>query len=170
MGRVSGRREEEFTEWVVARRRYLRRFAYLLCGEWHQAEDLVQTALTKLYLAWPRVRRSGTENAYARQVVLRSYLDERRRPWRRESAAEVPDRAQVEGLSYEEVDQLHAAVRGLPGSQRAAVVLRYWCGLSIEETATDLGITVGTVKSHTARAVERLRQNLADDRNEERTP
>lgn len=168
---MGNRREEEFTEWVVARRRYLRRFAYLLCGEWHQAEDLVQTALTKLYLAWPRVRRSGTEDAYARQVVLRCYLDERRRPWRRESAAaELADRAQIEGLSYEDVDRLRAAVRDLPGSQRAAVVLRYWCGLSIEETATDLGITVGTVKSHTSRAVDRLRQNLADDRNEERTP
>ncbi len=128
------------------------------------------TVRVLLYLAWPRVRRSGTEDAYARQVVLHCYLDERRRPWRRESAAELADRAQAEGLPFEDVDRLRAAVRDLPGSQRAAVVLRYWCGLSIEETATDLGITVGTVKSHTSRAVDRLRQNLADDRNEERTP
>lgn len=166
---MSSRREEEFTEYVAARRRYLRRFAFLLSGEWHQAEDLVQTALTKLYLAWPRIRRNGTEDAYARQIVLRAHLDERRRPWRRESAAaELPDRARVEGLSYEEVDQLHAAVRGLPRSQRAAVVLRYWCGLSIEETATDLGITAGTVKSHTARAVETLRHCLTTTPDEER--
>jgi RNA polymerase sigma-70 factor (sigma-E family) len=168
---VADRREEEFTEFVVARRKHLRRFAYLLCQDWHGAEDLTQIALTKLYVAWPRIRRAGTEDGYARQTVLRTFLDERRRPWRRESAtAELPDREGRHGLSYEDLDQLREAVRSLPGRQRAAVVLRHWWGLSLDETAADLGISVGTVKSQVARAVDRLRHSLTDDARTDTTP
>ncbi|WP_020579033.1 SigE family RNA polymerase sigma factor [Actinopolymorpha alba] len=159
-----GRRAQEFSEFVSARRRHLRRFAYLLCSDWHHAEDLVQTALTKLYVAWPRIRQEGTEEAYARQTLLRCHLDERRRPWRRESVtAELPESALPGGLSFEDGDQLRAAIRSLPDRQRAAVVLRYWWGLSLEETAQDLGCSVGTIKSQTSRAVDRLRAALAED-------
>lgn len=169
---VVGHREETFTEYVAARRNHLRRFAYLLCHDWHGAEDLTQTALTKLYVAWPRIRRAGTEDAYARQTMLRTYLDERRRPWRRESpVAELPEEEdERQGLPFEDLDELCEAVRGLPGRQRAAIVLRYWWGLSLEETAADLGISVGGVKSQTARALHRLRGSLTDDTRTERTP
>jgi len=80
-------RDADFTAYVAARRPHLRRTAYLLCGDWHQAEDLVQTALAKLYVAWPRVRRDGSPEAYARKILVRSHLDETRRPWRRERSS-----------------------------------------------------------------------------------
>jgi RNA polymerase sigma-70 factor (sigma-E family) len=163
---MANRREraEEFGEYVAVRRRHLRRFAFLLCSDWHQAEDLTQIALTKLYVAWPRIKGEGVEEAYARQIVVRCYLDERRRPWRRETAtALLPERAALSGLSYEDNDRLRALIRALPARQRAVIVLRYWCDLSLEETARDLRCSVGTVKSQASRAVERLRAALVAD-------
>jgi RNA polymerase sigma-70 factor (sigma-E family) len=162
------RHEDEFTEFVAARRLHMRRFAYLLCRDWHQAEDLVQTAFAKLYVAWSRIRRAESEESYVRRTIVRAYLDERRRPWRRETVLDrLPDRTEPEGLSYEESDELRRAVRDLPARQRAALVLRHWWGLSVEEAAADLGVTAGTVKSNTARAVERLRNVLGNKAREE---
>jgi DNA-directed RNA polymerase specialized sigma24 family protein len=77
-------REAEFTEYVDARRAHLSRTAYLLCGDSHRAEDLVQTTRVKLYLAWPRVREDGNVDAFARRVLVNAHIDETRRPWRRE--------------------------------------------------------------------------------------
>jgi RNA polymerase sigma-70 factor (sigma-E family) len=157
-------RQQEFTEFVQARRRHLLRFAYLLCGDWQQAEDLVQTSLTKLYVAWPRLRREGTEEAYARRTLVRCHLDERRRPWRRELAsAHTPEPTPKAMLSFEDGDELRTAVRALPPRQRTVLVLRFWWGLSLEETARDLGCSVGTVKSQATRAVGRLRATLTGD-------
>lgn len=159
-------RAEGFVEYVDARRPQLRRTAYLVCGDWHAAEDLVQTALIKLYAAWPRIKREGSEDAYVRRILVRAHLDERRRPWRRETVEldgfDVPA---PETVSFEDGDALMAALKSLPHRQRATVVLRYWCGLSIEETARDLGCSTGTVKSQTARAITSLRAALssADD-------
>ena len=156
-------RDEAFTEFVVARRRHLSRFATLLCGDPHRGEDLVQAALTKVYLAWPRIERDATVEAYARRVILRCHLDEGRRPWRREASTDaVPESVGRAGLAYEDADQVRAAVRSLPPRQRAVIVLRHWCGLSVEETAADLGCSTGTVKSQSARAVDRLRSLLSD--------
>lgn len=156
-------RDAEFSAYVAARRGHLRRTAYLLCGDWHQAEDLVQTSLTKLYLAWPRVRRDGSPEAYARTILVRVHLDEMRRPWRRERpSAELPESTAGVGLGSEDRDALLAALAELPAGQRSAVVLRHWLGLSVEEAAADLGCSTGTVKSQTARAVTRLRAALSD--------
>ena len=85
----SAMRDAEFSEYVAARRAQLRRTAYLLCGDSHRAEDLVQTVLMKLYVAWPRVRRGegdsgGNVDAYARRMLVNAHIDETRRPWRRE--------------------------------------------------------------------------------------
>ena len=129
-----------------------------MCGDWNRAEDLLQTALTKLYVAWPRVRRDGREDAYVRQIIVRAHLDEVRRPgWRRE-------RPGLDGLdpwsAPEDVDtreDLFTALQALPRMQRSVVVLRYWLGLSVAETAADLRISEGTVKSHAHRGLERLR-------------
>ena len=160
---TGGDRDTEFTAYVAARRAHLRRTAYLLCGDWHKAEDLVQTALAKLYVAWPRLRREGSPEAYARKILVRSHVDETRRPWRRESSSsQLPESATAEGLPMEEREALLAALASLPAGQRGAVVLRHWVGLSVEETAADLGCSVGTVKSQTARAVSRLREALSD--------
>lgn len=155
-------RQAEFIAYVDARRGYLRHAAYLVCGDWHAADDLVQTALVKLYAAWPRIHTEGAEDAYARRTIMRAHLDERRRPWRRERPGlDQVDPAAPDRLAYDEVDALLTALRSLPARQRATVVLRYWCDLSVEETARDLGCSTGTVKSQTARALTRLRTLLA---------
>lgn len=157
-------RTDEFVAYVDARRGYLRRVAYLVCGDWHAAEDLVQTALVKLYGAWPRIHIDGAEDAYVRRIIVRAHLDERRRPWRREKAGlDGFDRAAPEAVSLEDSDALLTAMKALPERQRATVVLRYWCELSVEETAQDLGCSTGTVKSQTARAVASLRKALSAD-------
>lgn len=149
---------------VNARRTALRRAAYLMCGDWHTADDLVQTALVKLYVAWPRIHEQGAEDAYARRIIARAHVDERRRPWRRERAGlDGLDRAQPEPAPIEDRDELLTALRQLPSRQRATVVLRYWFGLSVEETAADLGCSIGTVKSQTARAITTLRAVLSVD-------
>jgi RNA polymerase sigma-70 factor (sigma-E family) len=156
-------RESQFTAYVAARRAHLRRTAFLLCGDWHSAEDLVQITLAKLYAAWPRLRNGVSPEAYARKTLVRVHIDETRRPWRREAHGRpMPDVAAGEGLSVEDRHCLLSALATLPPGQRRAVVLRHWLGLSVEETAEDLGCSVGTVKSQTARAVARLRDVLAD--------
>lgn len=162
--KISQSRTDEFVAYVSARRRFLRRTAYLVCGDWHLAEDLVQTALVKLYRAWPRIRGEGAEDAYARRVIVRAFLDETRRPWRRERAGlDGVDLAQPGTLSFEDSDALVTALKALPERQRATVVLRYWCGLSVAETAVDLKCSTGTVKSQTARAINTLRRFLSAD-------
>lgn len=151
-------RDDAFTEFVVARRDHLRRTAYAVCGDWHRADDLVQTALVKLYAAWPRVQRRGAEEAYARTIIVRAAIDDSRRPWRRERpVAQLPDAATE---APEDRGELFDALQRLPVMQRSAVVLRHWLGLSVEETAATLRISQGTVKSHTSRAMTALRATL----------
>lgn len=158
----SQRRDEEFTEYVTARRSYLRRAAYLLCGDWHDADDLVQTALAKLYVAWPRLHRTGTPDAYVRRILVHANIDESRRPWRRErTVMDMPETAADEPLPVEDREQLRAALTRLSPGQRTAIVLRYWVGLTVDETARDMNCSPGTVKSQTARAMVRLRDELS---------
>jgi RNA polymerase sigma-70 factor (sigma-E family) len=154
-------RDAAFAEFVRARRTHLRRVAYAICGDWHQADDLVQTALVKLYAAWPRVRRDGREEAYVRTIIVRAHVDETRRPWRRERAGEVPDAAARAAVPPEERDALFTALQALPLMQRKTVLLRHWLGLSVAETAAELRISEGTVKSHTSRGLAALQQVLA---------
>lgn len=167
-----GSRDVEFTEFVAARRTQLRRIAYALCGDWHQADDLVQIALAKLYVAWPRIHKRGAEEAYARQIIVRTSIDESRRPWRREYAG-------LDGLEHEqptsdplptEHGTLIPALQQLPEMQRKCVVLRHWLDLSVEETARELTISAGTVKSHTSRALVRLHELMTTSRAEESRP
>ncbi len=159
-------RDHEFGEYVDARALLMRRTAYLLCGDWHHAEDLVQTALTKLYVAWPRVRRNGTVDAYARQVLVRTAIDESRRPHRRhEAVSDVLPEVSVaaEGRIEDTVD-VRRALAELTPKQRAVVVLRFWEDLPVEETARLLGCSEGTVKSQTAKGLAALRRLLATAR------
>ncbi len=155
-------RDAAFSEFVRARRTHLRRIAYAVCGDWHLADDLVQTALVKLYVAWPRVRRDGREEAYARRIIVRTHIDETRRPWRRERPhAAPPDRAARDELPVEDRDALFEALQALPAMQRKVVLMRHWLGLSVAETAAELGIGEGTVKSHTSRGLAALQEVLA---------
>ncbi len=154
-------RDREFGEFVDARALVMRRTAYLLCGDWHRAEDIVQTALTKLYVAWSRVRRDSVD-AYARKVLVRTAIDESRRGFfqRERSVDAVPERA----VSDHAADyDLREALGALPPGQRAVVVLRYWEDLSVTETARLLGRTEGTVKSQASKGLAALRELLVDE-------
>lgn len=154
-------REAAFISFVGSRQAHFRRIAYALCGDWNQAEDLVQVAMAKLYVAWPRVRRDGREEAYVRQILVRANIDEHRRPWHREHPMDaVPEHA-ADRSDLDDRGTLIAALHDLPVMQRKTVVLRHWLGLSVQETAAELGIATGTVKSHSARGLERLQQTLA---------
>jgi RNA polymerase sigma-70 factor (sigma-E family) len=158
-------RDAAFTEFVAARQARLRRIAYALCGDWHKADDLLQTALTKLYVAWPRIRHEGNEEAYCRQIMVRANIDESRRPWRRErSSDQLPELPADGPTPVEERSALFDALQSLPQQQRKVVVLRHWLGLSVRETAAELGITEGTVKSHSSRGLAALEAVLAPHR------
>src|SRR3954447_13970922 len=111
-------RESAYVEFVAARQGHFRRVAYALCGDWTQAEDLVQVALVKLYVAWPRVRRDGREEAYARQILVRANIDEHRRPWHRERPTdELPDRPADPETDPVVRDSLILALQDLPAMQ-----------------------------------------------------
>lgn len=159
------RREAEYVEFVAARGPHLRRIAYAICGDWHLADDLLQDALVKLYVAWPRVQRHQQPEAYVRQILVRVNIDEHRRRQRRVQTVHLPEGADAQqrpsGLPVEERSELVAALQQLPEMQRKTVVMRHWLGLSVEETATELGIGKGTVKSHTSRALANLRERLS---------
>jgi RNA polymerase sigma-70 factor (sigma-E family) len=151
-------RDVAFAEYFAARSDAMRATAYLLCGDWHRAEDLVQTAFTKLYLAWHRVSRHEVLDAYVRQMLIRTFLDDRRRGWwRRERVTDAPaDRAQP-AQEPENRLVLLRALADVPPRQRAVLILRYWEDLSVEETAAILRCSSGTVKSQAARGLQTLR-------------
>jgi RNA polymerase sigma-70 factor (sigma-E family) len=153
-----------FSEYVVARRPLMYRTAWVLCGDHHQAEDLVQHVLTKLYVAWPRVARMDSVDGYVRTMLVNANLDRVRR--RRESAGLEGFDQPAREVDHDSELDLRAALTELAPGQRRAVALRHLWGLSVEETAAELGIAPGTVKSQTADAVRRLRELLAPQREE----
>lgn len=159
-----GVRDDEFVEFVRRCSVPLRRTAFLMCGDWHRAEDLVQTTLTKVFRAWSRVHGMDQRVAYARQILVRTAIDESRRSWRRERpSGALPDRAALEvdtGLSID----LRRALAALPARQRATLVLRHWEDLPVSEVATLLRCTEGTVKSQSAKALTALRTMIDSDR------
>jgi RNA polymerase sigma-70 factor (sigma-E family) len=160
-----GRRapDDEFVAYYTARADHLRKTAFLLCGDWHLAEDLTQIAVTKLYRSWTRIERHDTLDQYARRVLLRAFLDERRRPWRREFST-IPEDPVLDqtapAASPDEQLLLRTALLKIPKGRRAVLVLRYWADLSVEQVAQVLGCSTGTVKSQTARGLADLRAVL----------
>jgi RNA polymerase sigma-70 factor (sigma-E family) len=151
-------RDREFSAFVSAQRAVLVRLAaLLLTGDRATAEDVVQTALTRLYVTWPKVR-PDTLNAYARRSVVNAVIDDRRKLFRRRerSQAELPDVTTVESRDVDQTAVI-ALLSTLPARMRAAVVLRYIEGLNAAETAYALGCSEGTVRSQSARGLERLR-------------
>ncbi|MGC4886132.1 SigE family RNA polymerase sigma factor [Micromonospora sp. DT227] len=159
-------RDDEFRDYVSARLEPLRRTAYLLCRDWHTADDLVSITLSKLYRNWRRARDADNLDAYVRGMLTNAWLDERRRPWRRErSTDDVPDRADLAAGEPDvgEREVLLDLLGRLAPRRRAVVVLRFYCDLSVEETAQVLGVSSGTVKSQAARALETLRLLASKD-------
>ncbi len=161
------RREEDaqFSEYVAARRDAVRRTAYLLCGDWHAADDLTQTAFVKLYGAWHRIRDRAALDAYVRSCLVRATIDASRRPWRRERPVDaVPTRPAPVDIASAVTDRelVRAALAAVPPRQRAVLVLRYFDGLDVAGAAAALGCAEGTVKSQTARGLAALRAALAE--------
>jgi RNA polymerase sigma-70 factor (sigma-E family) len=162
---VKASEEAAFREYATARSPSLLRTAYLLCGDWQRAEDIVSTAVTKLYVSWARASRVEHLDAYTRQIVVRTYLDERRRPWRREHPSEfLPESAAAsEGPAADTARRvdLRRQLARMPGRQRVVLVLRFYEDLSVEQTAALLGCSTGAVKALTTRALTALRGLLA---------
>jgi RNA polymerase sigma-70 factor (sigma-E family) len=153
--------EDEFRDFVSARFGSLRKLAYMACGDWHIAEDAVANAMAKLYPRWGRLEQP---DRYVQTMVFRAAVDETRRPWRRERSAShaLPDVVQRDPSdATDERMRVLAALRAVPPRQRAALVLRFYQGLSVEETALVLDCRTGTVKSQTLRGLNRLRELLA---------
>lgn len=155
--------DAEFSSYVAARRPQLFRTACLLCGDPHRAEDIVQDALVRLYAAWDRVSTVESVDAYVRRIIVNAHYSDRRRPWRRESVREVPEVPLDPGFPVEEADAIREALRRLPPGQRRVIVLRHIWGLSVDETARELGISPGTVKSQSSDALTALRRALTPD-------
>ncbi|GHJ50401.1 hypothetical protein Cs7R123_77430 [Catellatospora sp. TT07R-123] len=155
--------EEEFRDFVTARSAALLRTAYLLAGDWSTAEDLLQTALTKTYLAWKRLGQIEAVEPYARRVLVNTATSWWRRRWHGERPTEfLPERAAPDNLEEQlDRDVLWKHVKALPARQRAVLVLRFYEDMSEAQTAAMLQISPGTVKSQTSRALGTLRQKLA---------
>lgn len=153
-------KESEFSAWMSARQPALLRTAYLLSSDHHTAEDLVQATLAKVYLSWEKVQRREAVDAYARRILVNEHNSLWRRAWKKRETVsdEVPDWVPSHDVYDEgQGSALWSLVQTLPRKQRAAVVLRYYEELSEAETADVLGVTVGTVKSQTSRALASLR-------------
>ncbi len=151
---------EDFRTYVAARSPALLRTAYLLTGNRADAEDLLQTALAKTYLAWDRIREREAVDGYVRRVMVNTQTSWwRRRKVDEHPTGELPERGsgRDETADLDLHDALWTALATLPKRQRAMVVLRYYEDLSEAETARVLGVSVGTVKSTTSRALVKLR-------------
>ena len=155
--------EQEYVEYVTARLPSLRRLGYLLCGDGHGADDLVQQTITTLYVRWRRASAADNLDAYVRQMLVRAFLDEKRRPWSRvrltEAPPEPPARTDA-GANAEDGIVLRAALRQVPRKQRAVLVLRFLCDLPVAEVAELLHCSEGTVKSQTSHGLAALRRLL----------
>ncbi|HEX3491773.1 MAG TPA: SigE family RNA polymerase sigma factor [Streptosporangiaceae bacterium] len=151
--------DTEFTEFMQGRWAQLVRLGYGLTGDQHLGEDLAQTALSRAYASWPRVRRTGNPDAYVRRMMVNANHSRfRKRRVDERLTGEVPDTAAIAAADVsDDRATLMAALMALPDGQRAVVVLRYWMDMSETEVAATLGCSVGNVKSQASRALAKLR-------------
>jgi RNA polymerase sigma-70 factor (sigma-E family) len=154
--------DAEYVEYVTARLPALRRLAFLLCGDAHRADDLVQQAITRLYTNWHRARQVDNVDRYTRKILVRVYLDERRLAWSRVRLFREPPEPpwSVPDAGVEDREVLRAALGRLPRRQQAVLVLRFLLDLPVGEVAEVLGVTAGTVKSQTSNGLATLRRLL----------
>jgi RNA polymerase sigma-70 factor (sigma-E family) len=155
--------ELEYVTYVQARSRALRRVAYLLSGNEHEADDLVQETVTKLYVRWERIRKVDNLDGYVHTMLVRTFLDEKRRGWWRvRLLGALPDRPPAEAGAPEDRTFLRTALAKVPPRQHAVLVLRYLCDLPVAEVAGILGCSEGTVKSQTSHGLNALRRLIGD--------
>jgi RNA polymerase sigma-70 factor (sigma-E family) len=166
---VSRRDAATFAEFATSRARALHRAAYLMVGDAVLAQDLVQEALTKTYVAWPRLRDPRNAEAYCRKAITTTAISWfRRKGWNNERPTEfLPDdpsrRTAGPDTAVAERDAVWRALLTLPPRQRAALVLRFYEDLSEAQTADAMGCAVGTVKSQVSAGLAKLRDRLGDD-------
>jgi RNA polymerase sigma-70 factor (sigma-E family) len=158
--------EGDFRDYVVGRRAVLEREAYLLVGDVHLAQDLVQTTLAKVYVSWRRVRASEYPDAYVRRIMINANTSRLRRRRVREVLTDMPvEAADAYAAPLPDADgarvDVMRALMALPKRQRTAVVLRYWADLPEAEVAAAMGCSVGTVRSQSAKALAKLRGQSA---------
>ncbi|MDY7083981.1 MAG: SigE family RNA polymerase sigma factor [Actinomycetota bacterium] len=166
-------KDRDYVEYVRVRLPRLHRMAYMLCSDAHQADDIVQATLTALYVHWRRANTADNLDGYVHRIMVRRYLDERRRRWSRvllgDHVPEVAEAAPGADNGYGDRDALATALRKLPKGQRAVVVLRYFGDLTVEQTAEALGCSTGNVKSQCARGLATLRATMAPVAERERS-
>jgi RNA polymerase sigma-70 factor (sigma-E family) len=171
-GRASQELDAEFVAFVDRRAGRHLRAALLLTGDWHAAEDLVQTCLVKLYRVWPRLDSSTDLDAYLRRMLMNAQLSWWRVRWRREvPVATIPDRAgEADGQDRQaRAAVVRQALQALPARQRAVLVLRFFEDLPVTEVAGLLGCSEGAVKTQTHRGIRKLRQLLGAEAGVETT-
>ncbi len=154
---------EEFTEFAAGAAARLRRTAFLLCGNWHTAEDLTQTTLARMFVSWRRISRQEAVYAYASRTLVNAYLADRRRRRSREVLTGWLPETAVEPQACEVRMVVLDALATLPPKMRVVVVMRYWADLSVEQVADLLGCSTGNVKSQSARGLDKLRAILEED-------
>lgn len=154
--------DEDFVEYMAAHALWLRRVAYLLCQDWDQADDLAQASMTKLYAHWPRARKFDNLDGYLRTILVNTFISETRRPWWRRvvSPEHITEDLAIETPDLDASLDVRDALAALPPRQRATIVLRYYCDLTVEQTAAELKCSQGTVKSNTSRGLASLRALL----------
>jgi RNA polymerase sigma-70 factor (sigma-E family) len=163
--RAKEARDEEFTAFVATAGTRLRRSAYLMCRDWHLAQDLTQHTLAKMYAVWDRIRTNASLEAYSRRVLMNVVFDQQRRRSGSEIVlADLPDLPDTVASGAPELRvSLVDALARLEVRDRAVLVLRHAEDHSVETVATILGLSVSAVKMRNARALERLRALLGDD-------
>lgn len=155
--------EREYLAYVYERGPWLRKVAYLLAQDWDTADDLVQTAITQLYVHWRRIRAADNVDGYTRRVLVNAFLRERRLRWRsRVRLMSEPPELPAADVDQAERLMVRAALARVPPRQRAVLVLRFYCDLSVRETADMLRCSTGTVKSQTSHGLAALRRFLTD--------
>jgi RNA polymerase sigma-70 factor (sigma-E family) len=155
--------QREYVEYLTGSLPRLHRTAYLLCGDRYRADDIVQATALALYVHWRRVRAADNVDGYVHRTLVRQYLNTQRLAWSRVLlTTRVPDSLAPPDSSVEERDALAGALAGLPPGQRTVLVLRYYCDLSVEDTALAMRCSTGNVKSQSARGLSALRAALGD--------
>lgn len=158
-------RDAEFTAFVESSAPRLRRVAYLMCRDWHLAQDLTQTTFARIYASWGRIRHTTNLDAYSRRVLMNAVFDHRKRRHISEIVlAELPETTpRVRDHPADLHVTLMEALATLPVRDQAIVVLRHWEDHSVEAVSQILGVSVSVVKTQNARALTRLRNLLGED-------
>ncbi|MCW6006675.1 sigma-70 family RNA polymerase sigma factor [Micromonospora sp. CPCC 205371] len=158
------RETQDYVDYVSARLARWHRAAFLLCGDAHRADDLVQTTLTKLYVHWGRARAADKIDYYVHRMLVRTFIDERRLAWSKVwLMSATPERGTASDSSVEDRDLVMRALEELPSGQRTVLVMRFLCDMPVEEVAAAMRCSPGNVKAQTFRGLAALRERLGGE-------